>query len=173
MALWVPPRAAREHAEARREYEHELGLVAEKQGLVEEWDKVLSGIDPHLSIFFAPEWANVAGVTPGRYHVLWNAPGVVPTVLPVTGPNGEFVEPGSSMLDLLHRSEMWNATAGRERARKERLLAAAKERASLREREDLREEFRDRAKARFNPGVSFSDTGWKYRASARTEKKAA
>src|SRR4051812_10779213 len=99
MAIWVPPRAAREAMDARREYEHEVNLVAERRAVCECWDGELQKIDPHLSIFFAPEWANVAGVAPGRYHIMVQKPDQPLSLLPVSGAAGEFVEPSSQMLD--------------------------------------------------------------------------
>jgi hypothetical protein len=168
MAIWLPPKAIREHVEERRAYEQELLAKVEVNSSMDHWNRELRAIDEHLQLIFAPESAHVAGITPGRYHVLRTAPGVPPSLFAVTGPNGEFVEPTSQMLEKLRESDLWNEVAGRERAKKERLMAEAKERARVREREDIAEEFRDRFKAKENPGVSFAKTGpWRYRAGAR------
>jgi hypothetical protein len=168
MAIWVPPSVAEEAKHARREYERDIQLVAEKRGSVEEWDKVLAEIDPHLSIFFAPEWTNVPGITPGRFHLLLNPPDGIPSVMPLVGAVGEYVEPNSGMLDKLRESDMWNQAAGRERARRRRRSTRPSSGRSSARTRSARTRYATASRPRSTPACrSPRRAPWSYRAGAR------
>jgi hypothetical protein len=168
MALWVPPTISRElQAEAAQD-EAEVRLAMALKGQLDWWNRELKKIDERLEMAWFPEGTSIVGVVPGRYHVLRFEPGAPVTIIPVTGPNGEFVEPNSAVFDKLRQSDLWNDQAQRARRRAQEELTRAKERQAAREREERREELQDRARAAWGVSVSMSKAGpWRQTAKAR------
>src|SRR5688572_18024936 len=164
---WIPDSTARQYKDMRGQYGAELGAMLESGSAVtEEWNRVLYQIDPDLRLVRAKENADHPGLTPGLYDVLRRNPLGAPTLCSVSGPNGEFNDPDSSLLDALRRMDLWNGRAQRDQARANEELDRQKARQKEREREERQDEIAERWKAASNPGVSFTDVGWRYRAGA-------
>lgn len=129
----------------------------------------LRKIDPYCEVFKAPPNAKYPGVKPGHWHVLRRPPVGQPTFIVHEGPNGEFLDLDSSLFKRLRLGDMWSAERQRDREKAIRAAEKAQEREEERERQERVEEIMDRAKAAWNPGVSFANQGkgWGYRAGAR------
>lgn len=118
MALWVPPEVSREYRDSTAKHTAELMEMIEPAGPVQaEWNRVLSKIDPHLMMVRAKDSAHAPGLIPGYWHMLRIAPGVPPTLLPITGPQGEFIEPSSRTLDWLRGADLQDERVIRDRDR--------------------------------------------------------
>lgn len=135
MALFVPPRVARElHEESlRREASALETLAADHQyRWKKEFDAQLERVVHGMRLAFCPDPAPLdalgQGASPGRWNLVW--PGysggpltVQPLVLdlvtgePSIGGDGAFVEPGAWVFDHLARMDMWNERAMRDRRR--------------------------------------------------------
>lgn len=170
--MWLPNGVTRAHLEERRKQEAEVkeligNAQREAMGVLAEFNPLLKRIDPYLEMVFVPPGAKVAGFPPARYALVRHNPGAPPSCIPITGPNGEFIEPNSEVFNLLAEGDLWHSEASRARKKRVEEAERQKQRRIAREREERKEEFADRAKAAFNPGVSFTDMGgWRYRAGA-------
>jgi hypothetical protein len=166
---WIPDSTARAYADLREQYGAELGVMLESGSAVtEEWNRVLYQVDPELRLVKAKENAHFPGITPGLYHVLRRNALGAPSIIPLQGPEGEFREPGSWMLDMLAEGDLWNDRTARERRRVGDELNRQKARRMAREKEERHEEILERWHAASGPGVSFANQGqgWRYRAGA-------
>jgi hypothetical protein len=152
--FWVPPTVSRELQDSTAQYRGEVHQMARHAGIVQAFNKELRAIDPHLQMVWFDEDVVLEGVVPGRYHLLRDAPGVPPTLEPICGPNGEFMEPNSGLFNWLRESDMWNAEARRDRERRQEEARRSAERVREREREEIREELLDRYNAHFRTSVS-------------------
>jgi hypothetical protein len=167
--MWVPDSTARQYRDMRGEQAAELGemLEAGVAGVLDDWNRVLKQIDPDLQLVKAKENANTPGLKPGYYHVLRRNPLGSPTVLVHEGPDGEFLDPDSSLLEMLRRGDLWSDEALRDREARLRELERQRDRRRELERQERRDEVEDRLKAANNPGVSMTRAGsWTYRAGA-------
>jgi hypothetical protein len=158
MSLLVPAAVERENLIARAELEHARH--------VREFTRLLKDIDPRLELVFInrPPGVEVdppAGMVWDRYHVQIKEPTRdIPDFIPITGPNGEFMEPHSGVFEQL--KEQWlGDEAGRERFRARRLeQARQKEKAAEESRRELREDIQDRLRSLFDTSVHFGGRGW-------------
>jgi hypothetical protein len=167
--LWVPPSARPATPKSsdafgdNRAWAH--GEV-DKQGfedeLTRQFDRHLYLIDPYLKMRRFPENTDVLGAVPGCYHLVRRAPDAPPTLISLSGPNGEFVEPVlSAILDRLAQGDLWNSRARRERERAIEETRAASERQKKREEEERHEHLKDAYAARFKTRVSMNrDVPW-------------
>lgn len=162
MSLWVPPRVSRELQASTDQYRNEVLNRARHRAVIDRFNPELRRVDPYLEmVWFDEDVTDVFGVMPARYHLLRNNPDAPPSLEPICGPGGEFMEPNSGLFEWLRRSDMWNASAREDRERAQREAERAAERAREREREDVEEEFRDRYNAAFRTSVSMSpDAAW-------------
>jgi hypothetical protein len=165
--MWVPPAAQRELVEERRRYEAELALSSQRE-LLDRWSAELQRLDPNLELIRASENATAIGLKPGYFHVMRRSPTGPPELWPLEGPDGEFREPGSWLVEWLERSDMWNGRAMSERRKRELEAIRAKERAREREEEERVDELAQRWAAASRPQVLISDVkGWTPKAGAR------
>jgi hypothetical protein len=167
---WISDAAERRNRATVSEHKAELYLMLEQAPtpVTEEWNRILYQVDAELRLVRAQESASAPGIVPGYYHVLRRNDLGPPTPIPVQGPDGEYREPGSWLLDQLAESDLWNGRSQKDRERAYQELTRQKARRKERETEERRDEIKERWKAASNPGVSFSDAGpWRYRAGAR------
>lgn len=171
--MWVPPKVSQELQDAAMEQLAEVQRVFLSQEL-EFYNRELREIDPLLEVGWVPEHADVPGTVPGRFHLVrWNEPPVPPTLEPLED-DGEFISLGAWIFDRVRHMDLWNDQVRRERKRRLQNLEQSKRRAKMHEREEIAEEFSDRCKAAFNPGVSMTSAGpWKARAGARSDRQRA
>jgi hypothetical protein len=168
---WISDASERRNQATVSEHKAELQEMLEQAPtpVTEEWNRILHQIDPQLRMVRAQESANAPGIVPGYYHILRRNELGPPTPIPLAGHDNEFLEPGSWVLEMLQRSDMWSGSARRERDRVAQELERQRRRAKDRETEERKDEINERWKAASNPGVSFSNRGkgWRYRAGAR------
>lgn len=137
-----------------------LERVRVRAGWLKHFDSELRQIDGCLSLVKAKENALSPGMIPGYWHIKRDNPTTIPTVLPIQGPRGEFIEPHSGILEDLRRLDLQ-----RDGALDELRRAQAKEVEDNRKGSELKqqeriEEMATRIKAYDSPGVSMADTGW-------------
>lgn len=143
--MWLPPAVSAELLDERHQYEAEIARAVESlHGKLDYWNGLLREIDPHLQLVKAQDDTEVVGLRPGYYHVLRDAPGAPPMLEVHEGPNGEFREPDSGLLEKLRKGDMWNSRAMKARADRQLQAAASKERARERESEERADELIDR-----------------------------
>lgn len=173
--LWVPPRVSRELQDQTRQYAHEIASTSRVDETCRRFNKDLRDMDPYLEMVFFPEGLPLpAGAVPGRYHLTYRAPAAPATLISLTGPNGEFIEPTSGVFKKLAQGDMWSNVNRKERDRRARVAERAAERAKRREDEDRLEELKDRFNAAFRTSVSMNrDSRWSQNASGARGRKAA
>lgn len=138
------------------QYNEERARLTERHDALRWFDAQLRELDPNLSLVKASESAVDRDLTPGYWHIRRSNPIGLDTYMRVTGPNGEFMEPHSGVLDRLRQADL-QRSGGWE----ELLAKVEREENESRRRQDavraeIREEFLERYKAKANPSVSFS-----------------
>ena len=109
MTLWLPPREANRLQGERQRYVAGLLQQRELHAEVERWNGILKEIDPALELVRAPENATHAALKPGYWHVIRHDSGEMPPGVVVhEGPNGEYLDPDSSLLERLRAGDMWS-----------------------------------------------------------------
>lgn len=122
-------------------------------------DRMIKDYDPLCELVWVGENATTPGLVPARWHIRYHDrdKGAMACYLPWTGPMGEYREPDSSMVEWLRRMNLQGRDMQEEirraRARRQRQQAAALQAV----RDEAKEHFVGVAKAKLNPGVSFSD----------------
>ena len=141
----------------------------------------LKEIDPYLEVAFIRKphnWDDEVGAPLGiqwfRWHVVRRNPETAPTFMPITGPQGEYVPPGSKVFDMVREADMWSGQHDERRKKRLAFEAKQRERERERQRDETAQEFAERVHA-LNPGVSFANQGkgWNYRAGGVHGRKAA
>lgn len=96
-------------------YDEERNAVVERSlhrgiALSKQLDRELKSLDPYLDCVYigdrAPEYP---GLVPGRWHVRRRNPDAMDWYLPITGQNGEYVEPGMWLVEEMKKRDLWNA----------------------------------------------------------------
>lgn len=168
MSLWVPPKVSQELQQQTQAHQVELLEMVHRKGVMDDFNRDLKRIDSYLELIWAPGNARAPGLIPNRYHVLRHNPGAPPTLLPIVGPDGEYVEPNSGVFDLLREQDMWSSEASYDRKRRERAAEDTEKRRKAREDEQRREELEERWKAATRTQVLLSpDVRWSQNASGR------
>lgn len=159
--LWTPPSASNprrklpevspEHRALVRQWEQAvLSMMHQTGGILDYWNVELQKIDRNLRLMQATEAAAAPGVRAGYYHLVRlrdPVEGTFMMVTPLTGPNDEFVEPTSQMLDVLRMADLQSDRIIHERIEATRREERAQEREREREREERIEEGVERYKA--------------------------
>lgn len=167
--FFVPPRVAYELQQEtlRREAEGLRELQVEARfKWAREFEAELKRIDHRLfgPVFCpdpAPLDAVVMGAQPGRWHVGRENEGAPTSLLPILGPNGEYMEPTSRVFEQLKQMDWWDDRVMRDRRKRERELEEAKARREERERKEFDEECYERYMAVSRTQVSMNrDTPW-------------
>lgn len=165
--LYLPPRVSRDLLAQREVRDADIGVRARTDSLCDEFNRELVKMDEHLRLIFIGDDAGVQGAVPNRYHLSRRSPDAPATLISITGPNGEFVEPGSAIFGKLAEGDLWSAKSRRERERAVEAAERARDRKHAREAEARQEELKDRFNAAFRTSVSMADTGWSQNASGR------
>ncbi len=141
--MWLPPSVSRDLAAETAQQKADVAHAAIRDASMDFWNRELKQLDERLELIKAREDASVAGLTPGFWHVMRHNPDGPPSLLPLTGDHGEFVEPTSRMLDLLRSGDLQNERAMRARREFDERAAAQrkrdKENAAADRRADLAE----------------------------------
>jgi hypothetical protein len=146
-SLWVPPTATKRQVEERNAYTASVeSMVQRFRGVMNHLNPLLKEVDPHLELIFVPPNADptVPGIVPGRYMVMRHNPGAPPSLMVVEGPNGEFVEPGTRLVDEMREMDMWSPEAERDRKQRKARREYEAQKAKEREAEDRRNEIAER-----------------------------
>jgi hypothetical protein len=179
--LWTPPKVDRELKESSRSYAASVEKMVDRfKSVLEDFNRDLKRMDPNLELVFFPPNAKAAGVIPGRYHLMRTLPDGPPSLVPITGPSGEFAEPDSGIFEWLRKSDMWSAAARRDRERANDEARKASERRKEQEAEERTAEIVERWKAATRTFVSMDRSNpWTQNASpaarrdSRSRRKAA
>ena len=154
----------------------DIRLAAALRGQLDWWTRELKQIDENLEMLWFDEGVEIVGVVPCRYHVVrWsNDPTVPPNIMPITGPDGEFVEPNSAVFERLRAGDMWNDRALMDREKRRQDAQLGLERQREREAEDRQQEILERWVAATRTSVSMNpDAPWSQNASGARAAKAA
>jgi hypothetical protein len=174
MALWVPPKVARDLREETLEHNASTLNMFDMFGPhYDKWNRELKKLDPFLRLGKAKEKASAVGVVPGYYHLIRINPGAPLWTMPLHDSQGRFVEPTSRMLDQLRENDMQNMRVVRDR----RKAIEDKERAGEKAKQDRRDYLNEKAEehyaARFKTRVSMNrDTPWSQNVAGRKGVKA-
>lgn len=161
MGLFLPPGVSRELQAHTDDYRAEVMTLAQRTAVCDRFNPELKAIDPLLTMYWFDENASAIGVMPARYNLVRDNEGAPPTIIPICGPNREFMEPNSGLFEWLRKGDMWEGRNRREREQAAERARVAAERARERERESLLEEARDRWNANFRTSVSLDrDARW-------------
>jgi len=118
---------SRELEDLTEQHRAEVFASAIRDARIEHFNRELKQVDEHLELIKARDDATAAGLMPGFWHILRHNPGAPPSLLPLTGDDGEFVEPSDRIFTLLREGDLQNDQVIR--ARRERDERAAKQRA--------------------------------------------
>lgn len=186
MGLWTPPKVGNDLVEMRLREQAEINQMVDRfRSVLKRVNDELKAIDPYSEMVFVPPKPELEqyGCVPGRYHYVRHNPGAPPTMLPwqqtstgrffLGSEPGLFAEPNSRFFEELKAMDMWNASVGHERRRKEELASQAAERQKRRELDEIKEEFRDRYNAAFRTSVSMNRSApWTQNQSAASRRDA-
>lgn len=114
--LLLPPNVVaeiqkQEWAERRARFRAKLDALLDFDDPVcRQWNPHLRELDPLLRMgrarpmAYEPGWA----IVPNYYHWVRDNPTAPPSVTPITGPDEEWAEPDSRVLDMLRRNDLQN-----------------------------------------------------------------
>jgi hypothetical protein len=154
VSIWVPPRVSAELRASTLEHQAQVMGQARRDAMLDWWTGELQKIDPKLSMIKARDDCDVAGMRAGYYHVLRIEPGAPASLFIIEGPDGEFMEPNSSVFDMLRRNDLWRREAVADRKRMQREAREAADKRRERERQARLEELRERVRAVTETSVS-------------------
>lgn len=121
------------------------------------WDRELQKIDRALTLIKAHDDASVPGLIPGFWHIIREIEGGPPSILPLVGDDGEYVEPTSRMLEVLRAGDLQSPQAMRARREHDERKAREKERRQQAAHEERVAEMSERLASLTQTRVSMSD----------------
>lgn len=110
MSLLIPGKVAAD-LEAER-------FIEERLEVARYWDRELQRLDPRLSLVWVNENATSPGLVPGRWHIRRENEQTADSFIPVVGPEDEYRDMGSDVLERLKAADRWNDAVERERKRR-------------------------------------------------------
>lgn len=153
MSIWIPPAAAAKQREAAQQFTQQLISQADAVGRIQHFNKELKKIDPYVEVVKADDNATHPALKRGYWHIVRRPPVGMPAIVVHEGPDGEFRDLDSGILQTLRDGDMWSSERQRDRERMARKAEKAKEREEERERETRIDEIMDRLKVKASPGV--------------------
>jgi len=135
MALILP-----ESAEVAAWKAEQAEQVESKVREVEHWEAELKRIDPSLSLVVAKPGSEDVQLMPARWHVRKEVPAGPDEYWPLVGPNDEYREPGSWMLEEFKAADLYDPRVHRDKKEAKRKLREARVRAKELEREQRADE---------------------------------
>lgn len=164
--LYVPNSVVRQEVDQANQINAEiremaLSFAGTMRYWTTEYQRELS--DTRLEIVFMPPTADESlGIVPGRYHLVRrNEPPTPPSLIPIEGDSGEFVEPGSWHIERMRGSDLQNPQLMHAVRQRKEAAERAKEREKQRDDDERMEHLRDAYKARFSTSVSLNrSTPW-------------
>jgi hypothetical protein len=155
MSIWLPPKVSAELRAETEAHRNEILNAKRLHSILEHWNRELKTIDPYLEMAWFED-CHVLGVIPWRFHILRHNPGAPPSLIPIEGPDGGYVEPASQVYDILRAQDLWNAEANHDRKKRQQRLEDAKERQKAREELERLDEIRERLAAATRTQVSMN-----------------
>lgn len=158
--LYLPPGVTQELREERERHSVE---IADCVLIDREWTQRLKDIDDNLYMVRSRHYVKTGLplVPGGCWHVIRDNSdkGAPETIIPLFE-NGQMMEPGSWVFDLLRRNDLQRPGAIKERKAQEQKIERAKNRKAAEEREQRQQEILERYKAGTRASVSMTDVPW-------------
>lgn len=158
--LWVPASEHNRRVEGQRQFVGQLLQQGELLQRVRHWNRELASIDRYVEVFKADDNARHPSLRPGFYHLVRRPPVGMPAIVCHEGPNGEFRDLDSSILQTLRNADMWNSERQRDAKKMAERAQKAQEREEEREREARVQEITDRLRSRSNASVLIGGKPW-------------
>lgn len=143
-----------------RRMRHEAMIASADPAHIRYWNRRLQELSPGLALAFpkdVPATHLPAGMVPGRWHVRYRPPVGPDSYTPITGPNGEFREMDSAMLEQLRSGDLLNPRVARAIEEGQRATDASRERAKGRKSEERVDELASRIANKTRPSILFTD----------------
>lgn len=144
MSLILPPAFQNEQRRA---------MLHERHEALRWFDQALKDFDPLLDLVKASENSDDPDLVPGYWHVRRRNAIGFDTYLAITGPDGEFAEPNSGIIEQLRRDDLQRPGAWDELMDRLDREEAAYRRKVLDERSQIREELAERVAFHDNVSV--------------------
>lgn len=161
MRAWIPPQVADRLRAETEQFQRELIEAAFTDATCDYWDKELAKIDGGLHLIRAKENATVPGLRPGYWHVIRDCSPAPPSIMPIVGDDGEYVEPTDRLLELLRAGDLQNPRAMADRIERDEREERARERRKQAAHEERVEEIAERVAAVTQTRVSMNtDAPW-------------
>lgn len=182
MHRWTPPKVTERLKDEtqRREAHAFLGLVTDDgSDWWRGWNRDLENFLPGLRLCWCPDPAPIdavaIGARPGRYGLLFPSMlGGPVSVSSFSGPNDEFVEPGSWVFEMLRARDWQNTEVIRDRDRAKEQARQAAEKRREEEMRRMDEEVLETYLAGTRVQVSMNrDTAWSQNAAGARAARAA
>lgn len=169
--MWLPPRVSAQLESERAAHYARVERLTDTLDTMEHFNRALREIDPYLQLVRA-KLVIEAGtpLKPGYWHLVRHNPGAPPSITTIEGPDGEYVEPNSSIFEMLRKQDLQNPRAVRERRRFDEAARVAAEREEARERERVNAEVMERYLAGTRTQVSMVP-GWSQNAAGRRGRR--
>lgn len=146
MKLWTPLQTEDQKRDAQ---------IDRSIYLAKEFNRQLRDLDDRLELVFVKPTADDPVLVPGRWHIRHVDPDGIVTYMVIAGPQGEYLEPHSGVLDELRARSLF--TDQGIRAAKERVERKNRERQREAERqaEDRKAELAERVASTIRTQVRF------------------
>jgi hypothetical protein len=159
--LWLPPKVDRQLKDSTARFNADVeSKLRFNTPVCAEWNHELQRLDPRLRLAKAVTDADAEGpgLRPGFYHLVWRSGDDPITLSPLTGPNGEYAEPTSQMLETLRANDLQSARVALDRARAEQRAEREQDASRQRDEEARHEELDERWAAVTRTQVSLNDS---------------
>ena len=142
----LPTSAASEVAAEQRQMVEELDRTA---GALAYWSRELQTIfnDPDVHVMLAKPNTTVVGLKPNYYHIVRVRPGTAAWIQPIEGPDGEWRDLDSSVIDIALKADLWNDRTQRELRKQRETAEKARQAQKRREAMDRAGDFDERLRA--------------------------
>lgn len=148
-------------------YNAERERLAERHGALRWFEEQLKELDPHLTLVKASEAGGAAHMRPGYWHVKMTDPETGwQHYMVIEGPDGQFMEPHSGVIDKLREHDLRRPGAFEEMLKQLDARDAAHASRQKDWHEAMKVEFAERYANKANASVSMANQGkgWRYRA---------
>jgi hypothetical protein len=167
MGVLVPDWVARNERQRAMLSDVKSGL-----GQTRYWNPLLQEKDPRLELAFVGEAPPVPGIFSYRWHVLRHNENGPDSYWALEGPDGEFREMGSDILEHFNRSDLWDPRVREGVEVSMRRKKVSQERAKDLRREQRVDELTSNVNAMIRPSVLVSDgVKWSNRSAGKRGRK--
>jgi len=103
--------------------------------------------EPYVKVILAKPKTTVIGLKGGYYHIVRIRPGTAAWVQPYEGPDGEWRDLDSGIVDVALQADMWNDRTQRQLRQAQERAEAARQRQKQREAQDRAAEYDARVRS--------------------------